>query len=109
MKETPDKEETTEELKQPETEAEKIQKLEEELKEQKNKNLHQLADMENLRKRLHKEKLEMNRFAVDNVLSEVLMPLDNFENALGFTENMSEETKNWAIGFEMILNQFMLT
>jgi molecular chaperone GrpE len=62
--------------------------------------------MENLRKRLHKEKIEMNRFAVDNVLTEVLMPIDNFENALGFTENMSAETKNWATGFEMILNQF---
>lgn len=112
MKETPEKEdplateETVEEVKQPETESNPVEKLKEELKTQKEKNLHLLADMENLRKRLHKEKLEMNRFAVDNVLSEILMPLDNFENALGFTENMSEETKNWAIGFEMILNQF---
>lgn len=105
--EPPEKEEplATEET-APLTAPETIAKLEEELKEQKNKNLHQLADMENLRKRLHKEKLEMNRFAVDNVLTEILMPLDNFENALGFTDNMSEETRNWAVGFEMILNQF---
>ena len=112
MKETPEKEEplateeAVEEVKQPEKETNTVQQLEEELKIQKEKNLHLLADMENLRKRLHKEKLEMNRFAVDNVLTEVLMPLDNFENALGFTENMSEETKNWTVGFEMILNQF---
>ncbi len=119
MKENPEQEdplateEATEEVKEPKplTDAEKIENLQEEIKAQKDKNLHQLADMENLRKRLHKEKLEMNRFAVDNVLTEILMPLDNFENALGFTDNMSEETKNWAVGFEMILNQFkdMLT
>lgn len=110
MKETPKKEELppTEEVQAPKeaTDAEKIKQLEEQIKEQKEKNLHLLADMENLRKRLHKEKIEMNRFAVDNVLTEVLTPLDNFENALGYTENMTQETKNWAIGFRMILNQF---
>lgn len=75
------------------------------LKEEKEKNLRLLAEMENLRKRLHKEKLEMNRFAVENILLEFLTPVDNLENALGFSDNMSEETKNWAIGFEMILTQ----
>lgn len=90
----------------PEKEADKITALEEEIKALKEKNLHLLADMENLRKRLHKEKLEMNRFAIDHVLAEILRPLDNFENALGFTDKMSPETKNWALGFEMILNQF---
>src|SRR3972149_3981177 len=64
--------------------AEKLS-LEEELKTAKEHNLRQLAEMENLRKRLHKEKLEMNRFAVENVLLEILAPLDNFETALGFT------------------------
>lgn len=83
-----------------------LETLEASLKEEKDKNLRLLAEMENLRKRLHKEKLDMNRFAVENVLLEVLMPLDNFENALGFTDNMNEETKNWAMGFKMILTQF---
>ena len=32
--------------------------------------------------------------------------MDNFEAALGFTDQMSDETKNWAKGFEMILSQF---
>ena len=32
--------------------------------------------------------------------------MDNLENALGFTKQMSEETANWAKGFEMILGQF---
>ncbi len=65
-----------------------------------------LAEMENARKRLQKEKQEMMRFASDNLLSEMLQPIETFENALGFAEKMSEETRNWAMGFQMILGQF---
>lgn len=65
-----------------------------------------LAEMENTRKRMQKEKHEMTRFAIDNVIAEVLLPIDTFETALGFTGQMSEETRNWAKGFEMILAQF---
>lgn len=65
-----------------------------------------LAEMENSRKRMQKEKHEMTRFAIENVIAEILLPIDTLENALGFTEQMSEETKNWAKGFEMILSQF---
>src|SRR5579885_2984879 len=80
--------------------------LEEELKDCKDKYLRLLAEMENARKRLQKEKQEMTRFAIENVISEILGPMDNLENALGFTKQMSEETKNWAMGFQMILSQF---
>ena len=45
------------------------------------------------------------RFAVQNAVSDFLPILDNFESALGFTDQMSEETRNWATGFEMILAQ----
>ena len=48
----------------------------------------------------------MMRFCVENVILEFLSPMDNLENALGFAKNMSEETANWAKGFEMILGQF---
>lgn len=65
-----------------------------------------LAEVENTRKRMQKEKHEMTRFAVENVISEILLPIDTLENALGFTEQMSEEVKTWAKGFEMILAQF---
>ena len=46
------------------------------------------------------------RHTVAKVLVEFLPPLDNMENALHFAETMSDEVRNWAIGFEMILNQF---
>jgi molecular chaperone GrpE len=80
--------------------------LEEELKECKDKYLRTLAEMENTRKRMLKEKQESTRFAVENILAELLPPLDNLENALGFVQNMSEETRKWATGFQMILAQF---
>jgi molecular chaperone GrpE len=77
-----------------------------EVQELKDKNLRLLAEMENTRKRLIKEKQDMSRFAVENVIAEFLTPMDNLENALKHTGNMSEETRNWAFGFNMILNQF---
>ena len=62
--------------------------------------------MENTRKRMQKEKEEATRFAVENVMSDILAPIDNLENALKFTDQMSDETRNWALGFQMILGQF---
>jgi molecular chaperone GrpE len=55
---------------------------------------------------MQKEKQEMTRFAVDNVIAEILGPIDNLENALQFTQHMSDEMRNWAQGFLMILGQF---
>ncbi len=96
----------TEETKTSCAQEDRLKQLEEELKESKDKYLRTLAEMENARKRMQKEKQEGTRFAVENVLEELLAPLDNFENALSFTEKMSEETRTWALGFQMILNQF---
>jgi molecular chaperone GrpE len=83
-----------------------IQKLKEEIEEHKQKYIRSLAELENTRKRMQKERQEMTKFAVENVISDFLSPLDNFEKALGFTNQMSDETKNWAMGFKMILTQF---
>lgn len=74
--------------------------------EYKDKYLRLLADVENTRKRMQKEKVEATRFAVENVMSDILLPIDNLENALKFTDQMSDETRNWALGFQMILAQF---
>lgn len=72
----------------------------------KDKYLRTLAEQENMRKRIQKEKHEMVTFGIENAISEFLSAIDNFENALRFAENGSKEVKNWAIGFEMILSQF---
>jgi molecular chaperone GrpE len=87
------------------TEEEEIPTMTEE-QEYKEKYLRLLAEMDNTRKRMQKERQEMTRFAVDNVISEVLGPIDNLENALQFTQHMNEDVRNWAQGFLMILGQF---
>lgn len=74
--------------------------------EYKDKYLRLLAELDNTRKRMQKEKQEATRFTVENTLSELLEPMDNLENALRMTENAGKEVKNWAQGFVMILGQF---
>lgn len=87
-------------------ELDEAEMLKQQVKEEQEKYLRSLADMENTRKRMQKEKHDSTRFAVENVVGEFLGPLDNFENALSFIHQASEETQNWAKGFEMILTQF---
>ncbi|NRA90590.1 MAG: nucleotide exchange factor GrpE [Simkaniaceae bacterium] len=99
--ENPDIEELNQETQIDETEV-----LKQQVKEEQEKYLRTLADMENSRKRMQKEKHDSTRFAVENVIGEFLSPLDNFENALSFVHQASEETQTWAKGFEMILTQF---
>lgn len=87
----------------PEADLELIRK---EATEYKDKYLRALADADNLQKRLQKERQDQIQYAVENVITELLDPIDHFENALKFTQHSSEEVKNWAIGFQMILTQF---
>lgn len=71
------------------------------------KYLRLLAELENTRKRMQKEKQQSVRFAIENAISEFLPIMDNFENALTFAkDNTSKEVQNWASGFQMILTQF---
>lgn len=94
---------------QEEEKIEEINELEQlkiQLQESEDKYLRVLADAENSRKRMQKERQEMTKFAIEGVLTEFLHPLDSLEKALGFAESMSDEVRNWAIGFEMLLVQF---
>lgn len=94
-----------EELKTSETPSESVKKeaVEENWKD---KYLFTLAEMENMRKRMQKERYEMSKFGIEGVISEFLPAMDNFENALKFAAQSSPDVKNWAVGFEMILSQF---
>lgn len=78
----------------------------EEVIDYKDKYLRQLAEVENARKRMQKEKQEAVRYAIDNLLSDIIAPLDSLENALKCADGMSGDVKNWAMGFQMILAQF---
>lgn len=91
---------------QEQTTVEQKPTLQEELDAFKDKYYRALAEGENARKRLAKEKQEMLRFGIDNAVAEFLPVIDNFETALFHADNASGEIKNWATGFQMILTQF---
>jgi molecular chaperone GrpE len=83
-----------------------LETLKNELRECQDKYVRYLAESENARKRMAKEKHELIQYALQNLIVDFLDPIDHFENALKFTHLMSDEVKNWALGFQMILGQF---
>ena len=83
-----------------------LEQLKKDLSECKDKYLRTLAESENARKRLQKEKQDMIQYALQNLVVDFLTPIDHLENALKFTQQMSDDVKHWAKGFQMILQQF---
>lgn len=83
-----------------------LDSLRKELADCKDKYLRGLAESENARKRLQKEKQESIQYALQNVIVDFLHPIDHMENALKFAQQMSDDVKHWASGFQMILTQF---
>jgi molecular chaperone GrpE len=79
--------------------------LKKEIEELKDKYLRALAEGENARKRLAKEKQEMLRFGIENAIAEFLPAIDHLETALRIKNSASPEVKNWALGFQMIHDQ----
>lgn len=79
--------------------------LEAEAKEYKDKYLRALAEAENTRKRLAREKVEAQSYAVQNIVVDLLQPIDHFEQALHHAETAKGDITAWAKGFEMILEQ----
>ncbi len=71
----------------------------------KDKYLKVLAEMENLRKRFEQERTEMNKYKAQSFLMSILPTVDMFNMAMK-TKDVSDEIKNWLVGFEMILNNF---
>jgi molecular chaperone GrpE len=111
--ETPREEIEKEEAKEPEHEPKpvtvsdiELEQLKQEAGDYKHKYLHLLADAENTRKRLQKDRDEIIQYTIRNIILDFLHPIDHMENALKYTEDSSEEVKHWATGFQMILNQF---
>lgn len=82
-----------------------LERLQEELREAREKYQLLLAESENRRKRMQRERTELTKHAIERVLVEFLQPVDQFEQALGFADQANDEVKNWAIGFQMILGQ----
>ncbi len=119
VKEEP-QEETKEEEPKTETKKEKkdkhkseIAKLEAKLKEAdakyaelKNEYLKVFAEMENTKKRLKEEAIKDRKYASQNVIGELVTPIDMFVKIVNM-ESSNPEVKNYQIGFQMIANQIV--
>jgi len=82
-----------------------VAKLKEECEAAKQEYLRQMADKENLRKRLEKEKSDYYQFALSNIFGEILVVLDNFERAL--ESEGQKDSKKLHEGVEMIYKQLI--
>ena len=89
-------EKTTEELLQ-----EKVDKLEEELKQSEDKYLRLYAEFENFKRRKNKEIETNNVYKSQKVITEILPSLDNLERALQ-VESDNEKIKSLLKGVEMV-------
>jgi len=101
--ENTDTEETSEDEN---TEEDNLEKEIESLKEDK---IRLLAEMENLRKRFEREKVETIKFGSINLARDILSPGDNLERALDALpedENHPQSIKNLIDGLKMVLNEF---
>ncbi len=84
-----------------------VEKLQEELKNEKDKYLRLYAEFENFRKRTAKERLELFETAGENLVKELLPVLDDFERAL--TEIKREGDDNLFKGVVLIYDKFKNT
>ena len=84
-------------------------KLEEEIEILKEEKIRLLAEMENLRKRFEREKVETIKFGSINLARDILSPADNLERALSALpekEEYSQNIKNLVEGLKMVLKEF---
>ena len=106
IKENGDTEETKEVLNEDKNSPEKEIEI---LKEEK---IRLLAEMENLRKRFEREKVETIKFGSINLARDILSPGDNLERALDALpddESHSESIKNLIDGLKMVLKEYKST
>ena len=87
-----------------ETQALVIQELQETVKRLQNDYLKEKADLENVKKRLEKERAIERKYAAMNFAKKLVSPLDTFDLALNHDID-DEATKTFAQGFKMIQDQ----
>jgi molecular chaperone GrpE len=70
------------------------------------KMLRSQAEMENLRKRLEKEKQDFVRFANEGIIAELLTVLDDLERTVELAQEKHQDLQAFLKGVEMILAHF---
>ncbi|MDA0656860.1 MAG: nucleotide exchange factor GrpE [Proteobacteria bacterium] len=93
------------------TPEERINELEAELAELKDKSLRALADAENTRRRAEREVADAKKFGPSGLVKDLLNVSDNLHRALGSvggeTHELNETTKNLILGVEMVEKDFL--
>lgn len=84
----------------------KISELEEQLKFQKNEYLKVFAEMENTKKRLKEEAIKDRKYASQNVIGELVNPIDMLVQIVNMPAT-TPEVQNYQMGFQMIANQLV--
>lgn len=88
-----------------EKELSEVEQIRVQLDEANDKYVRLLAESENTRKRMINERKKFEQLAQEKIVCDLLKPIDSLSVALGYTQNMSPEVQNWALGFTMILGQ----
>lgn len=83
---------------------EQITKLQDEVGQHKDRYLRSVADMENLRKRMARDKEDIRRRATASLIEDLLPALDNMQMGLS-SADQHPEAKEIAKGFEMVSAQ----
>ena len=102
-------EDTEENIENEETQSEE-DKLQEEISSLKEEKIRVLAEMENLRKRFDREKIDSIKFGSVNFARDILSPGDNLERALSAVnkeEEHSDSIKNLIEGLMMVKKEFV--
>ncbi len=86
---------------------EKIKTLEKENQEYMNGWQRERADFANYKKRIEGEKIEVVKFANENLISELLSVIESFDMAFSNKEIWEKVDKNWRVGVEYIHAQFL--
>ena len=95
--------------KESEKETNKEEQLSNEITILKEEKLRLLAEMENLRKRFERDKIDLIKFSSINLIREILSPGDNLERALAAIpkdEKLPQPIKNLVEGLKMVQKEF---
>lgn len=87
----------------------KLEEYETELKNLKDKYLRALADQDNFRKRVEKEKSELFNYGLTNFIKELLPIVDTLESALIEAQKSSDNSTSMTEGIKLILTKFHAT
>jgi molecular chaperone GrpE len=83
-----------------------VRAVEEKLAEMQDKYLRLSAEFDNYRKRTLKEKMELSKYAEENILSKIIPFMDDFERALQHIDSATDDSEAMKDGINLIYMKF---